>query len=127
MGKSHDGINNFVSLNNVENTSRLCKNSSIIVHLHCISYALCIYSNSSNEEIVGEFLSPACPVQITAKYACLAIFTKYNLQFFALFPRLRLAVIHYNANSSREKDPHYVMYISHLKYKKGEDTVKSKS
>ena len=47
--------------------------------------------------------------------------------YFALFPRHGLAVIHYNANSGKDKDPDRVMYISYPKYRKGEDTVKSKS
>ena len=42
-----------------------------------------------------------------------------------LLSRLRLAVIHYNANSVKEKER--LMYISYPKYKKGEATVKTRN
>ena len=55
VGKSHKGINNFVSTNNIEIKTRPCKNSSVIVHLQLIQqprYCWWIFVTS-----------PPCPLQ----------------------------------------------------------------
>ena len=86
----------------------------------------CVRIYSSNEEIVGDFLSLACPVQITTICMFRHLY-KILFKIHCFISKASSGSHTLQSNSSREKDPHYVMYISHLKYKKGEDTVKSKS